>query len=238
MVDDWDCEVVFDGVIDADSDGVDSGVGDGDGDVVNEADDEDVIEIVGVWVDCVVTDGDCVRVVVEDCVGLIEVDITVVTVWDTDWVIDVVKVAVDDKEEVGLTEVVVVLDDEGNNDELAVDVSVDENDNDRDADDEIVKVELGVNDNVPVKLELDEAVFVILILCDIVVVAEPLILWDAWLVKVELYEIVDDILELGVIVRDGVGELESTEPAPAATNAMLPDCIQLVTVAGFVSPTV
>jgi len=56
----------LDGVIDADSDGVDSGVEDGDGDVVNEADDEDVIEIVGVSVACVVIEGDCVTAVVED----------------------------------------------------------------------------------------------------------------------------------------------------------------------------
>jgi len=123
-------------------------------------------------------------------------------------------------------------------DELTVVVRVDENDSDWDAEEEIVKVELGVSDKVPVKLELEEAVVDMLVLWDIVVGADPLILWDAWLVTVELYEIVDDILELEVIERDGVGELESTEPAPAATNDIFPVCIQLVTVVGSASPTV
>ena len=49
-------------------------------------------------------------------------------------------------------------------DELTVVVRVDENDNDRDAEEEIVKVELGVSDKVPVKLELEEAVVDMLIL--------------------------------------------------------------------------
>jgi len=56
----------LDGVIDGVNDGVDCGVSDSDGDVVNEADEEEVIEIVGVWVDCVVIEGDCVTVVVKD----------------------------------------------------------------------------------------------------------------------------------------------------------------------------
>ena len=47
---------------------------------------------------------------------------------------------------------------------------------------------------------------------------------------------VGDKLELGVTERDG--ELEITGPAPTATNAIFDDCIQLVTVAGSVSPTV
>jgi hypothetical protein len=50
--------------------------------------------------------------------------------------------------------------------------------------------------------------------------------------------VVGDKLELGVTERDDDGELEITGPAPTATNAMFPDCIQLVTVAGSVSPTV
>ena len=48
---------------------------------------------------------------------------------------------------------------------------------------------------------------------------------------------VADIVELGVIERDAVGELESTEPAPTATNEMFVDCNQFA-VKGSVSPTV
>ena len=43
-------------------------------------------------------------------------------------------------------------------------------------------------------------------------------------------------LELPDIELDG--ELEITDPAPTATNVMFVVCIQLVTVAGSVSPTV
>ena len=49
---------------------------------------------------------------------------------------------------------------------------------------------------------------------------------------------VADILVLEVRDIDGVGELDNTEPAPTATNAIFVDCIQLVTVSGSVSPTV
>ena len=49
---------------------------------------------------------------------------------------------------------------------------------------------------------------------------------------------VADIVELGVRDNDGVGELESTDPAPTATNAIFVDCNQFVTVTGSVSPTV
>jgi len=50
--------------------------------------------------------------------------------------------------------------------------------------------------------------------------------------------VVADIVELGVRDNDGVGELESTDPAPTATNAIFVDCNQFVTSGGFVSPTV
>ena len=49
---------------------------------------------------------------------------------------------------------------------------------------------------------------------------------------------VADIVELGVIEGDTVGELDSTDPAPTATNEMFVDCNQFVTSGGFVSPTV
>jgi hypothetical protein len=57
-------------------------------------------------------------------------------------------------------------------------------------------------------------------------------------VALGLDEIVADILELGLIEKDDVGELESTDPAPTATNEMFVDCNQFVTSGGFVSPTV
>ena len=53
-----------------------------------------------------------------------------------------------------------------------------------------------------------------------------------------LDDMVADMVELGVIERETVGELESTEPAPTATNEMFVDCNQFVTSGGFVSPTV
>jgi len=46
------------------------------------------------------------------------------------------------------------------------------------------------------------------------------------------------MLELELLDIDVDGELEITGPAPTATKAMFVDCIQLVTVAGSVSPTV
>ena len=46
------------------------------------------------------------------------------------------------------------------------------------------------------------------------------------------------MVELGVIEGDTDGELDNTEPAPTATNAMFVDCNQFVTSGGFVSPTV
>ena len=48
---------------------------------------------------------------------------------------------------------------------------------------------------------------------------------------------VADIVELGVRDNDGVGELESTEPAPTATNEMFVDCNHDAVI-GSVSPTV
>lgn len=53
-----------------------------------------------------------------------------------------------------------------------------------------------------------------------------------------LDDMVADMVELGVIERETVGELESTEPAPTATNEMFVDCNQFVTVTGSVSPSV
>lgn len=63
-------------------------------------------------------------------------------------------------------------------------------------------------------------------------------LCDTVVVILRLDEIVADIVELGVIEGDTDGELDSTDPAPTATNAMFVDCNQFVTSGGFVSPTV
>ena len=52
-----------------------------------------------------------------------------------------------------------------------------------------------------------------------------------------LDDVVADSEELGLTDREGVGELESTEPAPTATKAMFDDCNQ-VAVNGSVSATV
>lgn len=49
---------------------------------------------------------------------------------------------------------------------------------------------------------------------------------------------VADMVELGVIEGDTDGELDSTDPAPTATNEIFADCIQFVTCGGSVSPTV
>jgi hypothetical protein len=57
-------------------------------------------------------------------------------------------------------------------------------------------------------------------------------------VTLALEDVVADRLELELVVRDADGELVIAGPAPTATNAMFVDCIQLVTVAGSVSPTV
>ena len=48
---------------------------------------------------------------------------------------------------------------------------------------------------------------------------------------------VADMVELGLIERETVGELESTEPAPTATNEIFADCNHDA-VMGSVSPTV
>jgi hypothetical protein len=55
--------------------------------------------------------------------------------------------------------------------------------------------------------------------------------------RVELDEMVVDRLVLELLDTDNDGELESTEPAPTATNAMFADCVH-VAVTGSVSPTV
>ena len=52
-----------------------------------------------------------------------------------------------------------------------------------------------------------------------------------------LDEVVSDGLKLGVTDRDDDGELEITDPAPTATNAMFVDCSQDAVV-GSVSPNV
>jgi hypothetical protein len=49
--------------------------------------------------------------------------------------------------------------------------------------------------------------------------------------------VVADIVELGLTEKDDVGELESTDPAPTATNEIFVDCNQFA-VMGSVSPIV
>jgi len=61
-------------------------------------------------------------------------------------------------------------------DALAVAVSVDENDDDSDADKEAVVLELDVCDNVCVILALDDAVAVILVVWEGIIVTDPLML--------------------------------------------------------------
>ena len=89
-------------------------------------------------------------------------------------------------------------------------------------------------------LELEEAVADTLVLWDISVVGERLKLEEVVADILVLWEtaVVGEGLELDVMDRDGVGELDITGPAPTATNAIFDDCIQFVTVAGSVSPTV
>ena len=55
--------------------------------------------------------------------------------------------------------------------------------------------------------------------------------------RVELDEMVDDRLELELLDIDNDGDVESTEPAPTATNEMFVDCNHDA-VRGSVSPTV
>jgi hypothetical protein len=106
------------------------------------------------------------------------------------------------------------------------------------------------------RLELDVVVTDILVLWDtsvvgeilelVLVVGEALVLEleelvtlsDTTVVALALDEVVGDRLELKLLDIDIDGELDVTDPAPTATNAMFVDCIQLVTVAGSVSPTV
>ena len=68
--------------------------------------------------------------------------------------------------------------------------------------------------------------------------ADPLVLCDTVVVILRLDEVLADMVELGVIEGDTDGELDNTEPAPTATNAIFVDCNQFVTVTGSVSPTV
>jgi len=56
-------------------------------------------------------------------------------------------------------------------------------------------------------------------------------------VALGLDEVVADKVELGLTDIDDVGELESTEPAPTATNEIFVDCNQDAVV-GSVSPNV
>jgi hypothetical protein len=63
-------------------------------------------------------------------------------------------------------------------------------------------------------------------------------LCDVLAVTLGLDGVVADMLVLKLLYIDVDGELEIAGPAPTATKAMFDDCIQLVTVAGSVSPTV
>jgi len=87
-------------------------------------------------------------------------------------------------------------------------------------------------------LELNEAVEDMLMLMDAIVVDETLVLEDTVVVMLRLGDNDNEMVDLGVRYNDGVGELESTDPAPTATNAIFDDCNQFVTVTGSVSPTV
>ena len=69
----------------------------------------------------------------------------------------------------------------------------------------------------------DDAVAEMLVLWDGTVVADPLILCDSDVVTLGLDEVVADMVELGLIDKDDDGELESTDPAPTATNAIFVD---------------
>ena len=89
-----------------------------------------------------------------------------------------------------------------------------------------VKLELELRDKVMVTLGLEDSV------------ADTVVLSDTAGVTLVLDEMVADRLELELLDIDVDGELDITEPAPTATNAMFVDCIQFVTVAGSVSPTV
>jgi hypothetical protein len=90
------------------------------------------------------------------------------------------------------------------------------------------------------RLELEEAVADTLVLWDISVVGERLGLEEVVADTVLLWDttMIGEGLELEVQDIDTDGELEITGPAPTATNAIFDDCIQFVTVAGSVSPTV
>jgi hypothetical protein len=83
----------------------------------------------------------------------------------------------------------------------------------------------------------DDAVDDILVLWDAIIVTDPLILCDISLVALGLDEVVADILELELRDIDIVGELDNTEPAPTATNAIFVDCNHDA-VMGSVSATV
>jgi hypothetical protein len=56
------------------------------------------------------------------------------------------------------------------------------------------------------------------------VVADILVLGDSVSVILTLEEVVADILELKLLDRDDDGELDVTDPAPTATNAIYVDC--------------
>lgn len=81
-------------------------------------------------------------------------------------------------------------------------------------------------------LELEELV------ADTLVLDEVVALSDTTGVILALDEVVGDRLELKLLDIDIDGELDVTDPAPTATNAIFADCIQFVTVVGSVSPTV
>jgi hypothetical protein len=80
-------------------------------------------------------------------------------------------------------------------------------------------------------LELEELV------TDTLVLDEVVTLSDITGVILPLDEVVGDRLELKLLDIDIDGELDVTDPAPTATNAMFADCVH-VAVVGSVSPTV
>ena len=55
-------------------------------------------------------------------------------------------------------------------------------------------------------------------------VADILVLGDSVTVILTLEEVVADILELKLLLREDDGELDVTDPAPTATNAIYADC--------------
>jgi hypothetical protein len=85
--------------------------------------------------------------------------------------------------------------------------------------------------------EVDVVALIVLVADVVRDSAETLGLDEVVADRVELDEMVDDRLELELLDIDNDGEVESTEPAPTATNEMFVDCNHDA-VRGSVSPTV